>query len=71
MYNENEQRLKMIKMRIKSYKDMVKINNETAEKLLNMDALIEAKIYIEQAKTLNMVIEDLEFLLWFMKLMVK
>jgi len=63
MYNENEQRLKMINLKIKSYEQMVDIHVETAEKMNNMNEPLEAKVYIEQAKTLLMVIDDLKFML--------
>jgi len=60
---KNEERIKAIKIRIKSYEQMVDVHVETAIKLLNMDAPKEAKVYSEQAKTLLMVINDLKFML--------
>jgi len=59
----NELKVKMIEKTIRKYKNMVGVNIGTAEVMNNLNAPKDAKIYIERAKTLQMVIEDLELML--------
>jgi len=63
MSNEDELRVKKLQILIKTYTEMLNIYIETAEKLNSAHQQLEAKPYIEQARTLSMVIDDLKFML--------